>query len=85
MILGKNNTLGIRIINHPFCKSLSKSCEFPITTTSINKTGKNPEINVDGIIASFKNEIDLIIEDGELNNSASSIYMYQKNSLKKIR
>tara|TARA_B100000579_G_scaffold263634_1_gene217238 strand:- start:149 stop:718 length:570 start_codon:yes stop_codon:yes gene_type:complete len=85
MILGKNNTLGIRIINHTFCKSLSKSCEFPITTTSINKTGKNPEINVDGIIASFKNEIDLIIEDGELNNSASSIYMYQKNSLKKIR
>ena len=85
MILGKNNTLGIRIINHPFCKSLSKLCEFPITTTSINKTGKNPEINVGGIIASFKNEIDLIIEDGELNNSASSIYMYQKNSLKKIR
>ena len=85
MILGENNTLGIRIINHPFCKSLSKLCEFPITTTSINKTGKNPEINVGGIIASFKNEIDLIIEDGELNNSASSIYMYKENSLKKIR
>ena len=85
MILGKNNTLGIRIINHPFCKSLSKSCEFPITTTSINKTGENPEINVNGIITSFKNEIDLIIEDGELNNSASSIYIYEENLFKKIR
>ena len=85
IILGENNTLGIRIINHPFCKLLSKSFEFPITTTSINKSGKDPETNVNGIMASFKNQIDLIIEDGELNNSASSIYIYEKNSFRKIR
>ena len=85
MILGKNNTLGIRIINHPFCKSLSKSCEFPITTTSINKSGKAPETNVNGINSSFKNQIDLVVEDGELKNSASSIYIYEENSFKKIR
>jgi len=85
LILGPNNTLGIRIPNHPFCKSLSEECKVPITTTSVNRSGELPKINVGEILDSFENNIDLIIEDGELSGSASSIYLYQSKNMKKMR
>jgi L-threonylcarbamoyladenylate synthase len=84
-IMGPQNTLGIRIPNHPFCKIIANSCTLPITTTSVNRTGEPPRNNVDEILNSFPTEIDLIIEDGDLVNSASKIYMYNTNGLKKIR
>ena len=84
-IMGPQNTLGIRIPNHPFCKLIANSCTLPITTTSVNRTGEPPRNNVEEILNSFPTEIDLIIEDGDLDNSASKIYMYNTNGLKKIR
>ena len=84
-IMGPNSTLGIRIPNHPFCKLIANSCTVPITTTSVNKTGEHPRNNVDEILHSFPTEIDLIIEDGDLVNSASKIYIYTIDGLKNIR
>ena len=85
LILGQDNTLGIRIPDHPFCKSLSEECKVPITTTSVNRSGEIPKTNVDEILDSFQRSIDLIIEDGELSGSSSSIYLYQSKTMKKIR
>ena len=84
-IMGPQNTLGIRIPNHPFCKLIANSCTLPITTTSVNRTGEPPRNNVEEILNSFPTEIDLIIEDGDLVNSASKIYIYTIDGLKKIR
>ena len=84
-IMGPNHTLGIRIPDHPFCKLIANSCTLPITTTSVNRSGEAPGNNVEEILNSFPREIDLIIEDGDLVNSASKIYMYNTNGLKKIR
>ena len=84
-IMGPNNTLGIRIPNHPFCNLISNSCNTPITTTSVNRTGESPKNNVEEILNSFPTEIDLIIEDGDLINSASKIYIYDTGGLKNIR
>ena len=84
-IMGPQNTLGIRIPNHPFCKLIANSCTLPITTTSVNRTGRPPRNNVEEILNSFPTEIDLIIEDGDLVNSASKIYIYTMDGLKKIR
>jgi len=84
-ILGPNSTLGIRVPDHPFCTSLSNYCNVPITTTSVNRAGDSPKLNVDEILNSFKSEVDLIIEDGELISSASKIYVYGKSSLENIR
>ena len=84
-ILGPSNTLGIRFSKHPFCISLANYCSVPITTTSVNRTGEEPKTNVDEILNSFKNEIDLIIEDGTLMNSASKIYKYEAGNLRNIR
>ena len=84
-IMGSNSTLGIRIPNHPFCKLIANSCTVPITTTSVNRTGEPPRNNVEEILDSFPTEIDLIIEDGDLVNSASKIYAYTIDGLKNIR
>ena len=84
-IMGPNGTLGIRIPNHPFCKLIANSCTAPITTTSVNRTGEPPRNNVEEILKSFPTNIDLMIEDGDLVNSASKIYMYTIDGLKKIR
>ena len=84
-IMGPNSTLGIRIPNHPICKLIANSCTVPITTTSVNRTGEPPRNNVEEILDSFPTGIDLMIEDGDLVNSASKIYIYTVNGLKNIR
>ena len=85
LIIGPENTLGIRIPAHPFCISLAKQCNVPITTTSVNRKGEFPKSNTNDIIESFGNSIDLIIDDGKLSGPASSIYKYQSGSLNKLR
>ena len=85
LILGPNCTLGIRIRAHPFCISLAKQCNVPITTTSVNRKGEFPKSNTNDILESFGNSIDLIIDDGKLSGPASSIYKYQSGSLNKLR
>ena len=85
LILGPNSTLGIRIPDHPFCLEIAKICSIPITTTSVNKTGQNPQSNADNILKHFGNDVDLIIDDGDLTGPASSIYLYQRSGLKSIR
>ena len=85
LIIGPENTLGIRIPAHPFCISLAKKCNVPITTTSVNRKGEFPKSNTNDILESFGNSIDLIIDDGKLSGPASSIYKYQSGSLNKLR
>ena len=85
LILGPNNTLGIRIPGHPFCLEISKICNIPITTTSVNKTGQEPQSNVNDILEHFGNDVDLIVDDGDLTGPASSIYLYQQSGLKSLR
>lgn len=79
LILGNDNSLGIRKPKHEFCNKLSASYPNPITTTSVNRTGepslKDPKL----IYNIFKGEIDLIIEDGILDNRGSKIYKFNKN------
>ena len=78
LILGDNKSLGIRKPNHPFCIQLSANYPNPITTTSVNRTGETPLKDPKLIYNKFKGEIDLIIEDGILNNKGSKIYKYDK-------
>ena len=85
LILGPNSTLGIRIPDHPFCLEIAKTCNIPITTTSVNRTGQKPQSNADNIIKHFGNDVDLIIDDGDLTGPASSIYLYQRSGLKSLR
>ena len=85
-ILGEGKTLGIRIPAHPFGPDLCEKLGFPITTTSVNRTGETPINNPDVIVAEFNGEFDLLIDDGPLPESiGSTIYKLEKSKLKVIR
>tara|TARA_B100001250_G_scaffold399910_1_gene409832 strand:- start:376 stop:954 length:579 start_codon:yes stop_codon:yes gene_type:complete len=85
LIVGKNNSLGIRIPKHKFCKKLTKYYPNPITTTSVNRTGEKPFTNPELIIKYFQNEINLIVEDGILDNKASKIFIFDNNKFILLR
>jgi L-threonylcarbamoyladenylate synthase len=84
-ITGDNDTLGIRIPEHKFCKKLSEAYPNPITTTSVNRTSQNPLTNPKKILSEFASEIDLIIDDGIIEGSGSTIYNFQNKELNIIR
>ncbi|MEA1882365.1 MAG: L-threonylcarbamoyladenylate synthase [Candidatus Marinimicrobia bacterium] len=85
-IMGNDGTLGIRIPAHPFAPNLCDKLGFPITTTSVNRSGKEPLNDPDAIITEFDGEFDLLIDDGTLPKSTgSTIYKLEKSKLKVIR
>ncbi len=86
IILGENNTLGIRIPHNYFCNELSMQFGKPITSTSVNRTGEQPMNDPKMIVSEFGDEIDLMIDAGTLTNSkGSTIYQYKDNKIKILR
>lgn len=86
LICGPNNSLGIRIPNHPFCKKLTRLYPNPITTTSVNRTKTPPMTDPFKIYEEFSNSVDLIIEDGIIEGKGSTINLYKgDNTWEKIR
>lgn len=60
-------TVGIRIIDHPFCRLLTEATGFPITATSANRSGEPTLSTVEEILKQFgeaSRQIDLIIDSG---------------------
>ena len=85
-ILGINKSLGIRIPDHNFGPRLCKILGFPITTTSVNRTGDTPLNDPNKIIKAFYGEFDLLIDDGIMENvSGSTIYKYDNSKIKVLR
>ena len=84
-ITGDKQTLGVRIPDHKFCQKLSEAYPNPITTTSVNRTRQEPLTNPEKILSEFSREIDLIIDDGIIESSGSTIYNFQDRKLKIIR
>jgi L-threonylcarbamoyladenylate synthase len=81
----KDGKIGFRIPNHKFLKDVLDNYNKPITTTSINKTGNSPLTSPEDIEEKFGNQIDLLIDDGVLNNSASKIFIINNDEIKQIR
>lgn len=68
-------TVALRIPAHPFCQSLLRDFEGPITTTSANISGEEPTRNAESIVERFKKENDrpdLFIHAGTLPENAPS-------------
>jgi len=84
-ITGDKQTLGVRIPDHNFCQKLSEAYPNPITTSSVNRTRQEPLTNPEKILSEFAREIDLIIEDGIIEGSGSTIYNFQDKELNIIR
>jgi len=84
-INGNKQTLGVRIPDHNYCQKLSEAYPNPITTTSVNRTRQEPLTTPEKILSEFSREIDLIIEDGIIEGSGSTIYNFQDRKLNIIR
>ena len=85
-IVAPGNTVGVRIPDHSIPVELAKALKKPITSTSVNRTGKPPLNDPKTIRKQFSTEIDLIIDAGTLpSSSGSTIYDLTTESLKTVR
>jgi L-threonylcarbamoyladenylate synthase len=81
-ILGKDNTLGIRIPDNNFCNELSLQYGKPIISTSVNRTSETPINDSVQIKSKFGSKIDLLIDSGTLPESkGSTIYQLKDNNI----
>jgi len=83
--IAKDGKIGFRIPNHDYLKTVLNEYLKPITTTSINKTGSEPLYSPDEIEEQFGDEIDLLIDEGEIKNSPSKIFIFDDDEIKQIR
>ena len=85
-ILADDGTLGLRMPHCDFPIALCAKLGFPITTTSINRTGQPPLSDPKLIKEQFDSEIDLIIDAGIIpNGKASTIYKLTNSKFSVIR
>ncbi len=85
-ILGKDNTLGIRIPDNNFCNELSFQFSKPIISTSVNRTGEQPMNDPVQIASLFGSEVNLLIDAGTLPESkGSTIYQLKDNNITILR
>ena len=85
-VLGPDQTVGVRIPDHLFVIELVRRLDFPITSTSVNRTGEEPLNDPHAIAELFGAEVDLIIDAGILPPSAGSrIYDLTGETIETVR
>ncbi len=72
-MLGKRNTVGVRIPDHPVCATLLDILEEPIVTTSVNLSGEDPVLDPSTLPSDFTQKIDIIVSTGPLGENPSTI------------
>jgi len=86
----EKETLGIRIINHPFISQLTHVYKNPITATSANLSGGSPHYSIDSLLDSLsikkKEMIDLVIDYGQLAyNKPSTVIDISQDEISVLR
>lgn len=66
------DTIAIRIPQHDFCLKLLKEISRPLISTSVNRSGENPIIEIDNIIQKFSEDVDAILIHSESTEKKSS-------------
>lgn len=68
----KSKTIAVRIPDCAICLSLLKTCDFPIVSTSANRSGEPDATTAEELISTFHNDLDLIIDGGRTPSKAPS-------------
>ncbi len=85
-LITENKKIGFRIPKHAFLHALLLEYQKPITSTSVNRTNHPPLNNPNSIEEEFGQEIDLLIDAGEIKNqTASKIYIFDNKTITQIR
>ena len=85
LIIGQDQTLGIRVPDHHFCNKLASKYLKPVITTSVNRSGDDPATIPDKIESQFSNEVELLVDDGIINQGGSTIYLLRDKNWKILR
>ena len=85
-IMGKDETLGVRLPNHKCAQNICQIIDRPITTTSVNRSGEKPLNDPNKIFDLFNGEFDLLIDDGIIETSrGSTIYKFENLKITILR
>ena len=60
--IAEDGSIGIRVVNHPFCQQLLQRFRKPIISTSANLSGKPSASNFDEISLEIKEGVDYIVK-----------------------
>ncbi|MEA3378595.1 MAG: L-threonylcarbamoyladenylate synthase [Nanoarchaeota archaeon] len=77
-------TIGVRIPDHPITKLIQKS-KMPFVTTSVNLAQKKPYLKIKKISNKIKKKVDIIIDNGDLDNSPSTVFDFTEEFPRIIR
>lgn len=67
--IAEDGTIGIRVVNHPFCQQLLQRFRKPIISTSANISGQSSAGNFDEISDEIKDGVDYIVKFGQHDTS----------------
>ena len=85
-LVGLNNKINCRVSSHPFVMRLFEFLDVPIISTSANISGKENIFSFKTIYNTFHNLVDIIIDGGDIEESAgSTIIEINKDDMKLIR
>ena len=86
ILLGDNQSIGIRIVKSAFIKVILKKLEFPIVSTSANVSGQPTPKQFDDISPEIISQMDFVLPKWrERNAKASDIYKIEGKKLVKVR
>ncbi|MDR0868881.1 MAG: threonylcarbamoyl-AMP synthase [Planctomycetota bacterium] len=80
-----SNTVGIRLPDFPWLQALLRKLPSGLAATSANRHGAPPARVAAGIAAAFGDEIDLIVDGGELAGAASTVALFTGGGVKILR
>lgn len=66
-VLASDGSIGIRIVNHPFCQQLLQRFKRPLVSTSANLSGEPSAATFDEIDDEIKEGVDYIVKFGQEN------------------
>lgn len=64
-VIAEDGSVGIRIVNHPFCQQLLQRFRKPIVSTSANISGRPSAAAFDEIAEEIKQGVDYIVQYGQ--------------------
>lgn len=67
--IAEDGSIGIRIVNHPFCEQILQRFRKPIISTSANISGQSTATFFDEISDEIKDGVDYIVKFGQDNTS----------------
>jgi L-threonylcarbamoyladenylate synthase len=84
-LTGEGGTIGLRISAHPIPQRIVEAVDAPLTATSANPTGKGNLIDIQSNTEAFRDQVDLIIDGGEVPGIGSTVVDLTKTPPKVVR